>query len=63
MNWWLDPEDYSYLEDSKKEEKKDTKELTWKQRYCYHKWKKTLLIVSIVYDCEKCGVKKEDCES
>ena len=27
---------------------------------CSHEWKATLLIFSSVYDCVKCGKKKED---
>lgn len=28
--------------------------------FCIHEWKPTLLIISTVYDCVKCGMKKED---
>jgi len=28
-----------------------------------HKWKKTELIYTIVYDCEDCGVKREEWEA
>lgn len=27
---------------------------------CNHEWKSILLITSTVYDCKKCGMKKED---
>jgi hypothetical protein len=30
---------------------------------CKHKWKATTLIVSVVYDCELCGAKKEEVEN
>jgi len=33
--------------------------IDWNQKYCFHEWKSTLLIISTVYDCKKCGVKKE----
>lgn len=29
-------------------------------KYCYHKWKAVLLLTSTVYDCEKCGIHKEE---
>ena len=29
---------------------------------CSHKWSKTELIFSTVYDCEYCGIKREDVE-
>lgn len=31
-----------------------------KRRYCNHEWKTILLLTSTVYDCKKCGIKKED---
>jgi hypothetical protein len=39
-----------------------TEEQKRKALNCYHRWKKTVLIVSIVWDCTKCGIKKEDWE-
>jgi len=27
---------------------------------CKHSWKEIKLFTTIVYDCEKCGIKKED---
>jgi hypothetical protein len=57
--WWLDPEDYK----SNPTEKTEEKDLDWDQKYCYHSWKKTTLIISVVEDCTKCGIKKEDWES
>jgi hypothetical protein len=36
------------------------KDIDWNQKRCYHDWKSTTLIISVVYDCKKCGVKKED---
>jgi hypothetical protein len=29
--------------------------------YCFHEWKPIALIFTTVYDCKKCGKKKEDC--
>ena len=37
-------------------------ELKTKALSCFHNWKETVLIVSTVYDCTKCGIKKEDWE-
>lgn len=34
--------------------------ITPTQAYCFHDWKSIILLISIVYDCAKCGVKKED---
>jgi hypothetical protein len=31
-------------------------------KYCRHEWKPTVLIISTVYDCKKCGIKKEEYE-
>lgn len=30
-------------------------------KFCNHEWKATYLIFSHVYDCVKCGKKKEEC--
>lgn len=30
---------------------------------CNHSWKATVLVTSTVYDCKKCGIKKEDIDS
>jgi hypothetical protein len=30
--------------------------------YCDHSWKPILLVFSTVFDCRKCGMKKEDYE-
>ena len=54
--WWIDPE-YHENEPKPKEEG-----IAWRQQHCYHDWKETILILSKVYDCKKCGVKKEDYE-
>lgn len=35
-------------------------EKEYDKMYCNHEWKGTLLIYSTVYDCMKCGIKKED---
>lgn len=54
--WWIDP-------DHRKDEPKyKDKGVSWQQQQCYHKWKETILILSKVYDCEKCGIKKEEYE-
>ena len=37
-------------------------EIEYDKLYCSHEWKGTLLIYSTVYDCIKCGIKKEDLE-
>lgn len=34
--------------------------ITPTQAYCFHDWKPITLVISIVYNCSKCGVKKED---
>jgi hypothetical protein len=34
-------------------------DVDWSQKYCSHNWKKTVLIISTVEDCTKCGLKKE----
>lgn len=36
------------------------KEIEKKNKKCKHEWKPTHLIVSTVYDCIKCGAKKEE---
>lgn len=36
------------------------KEIESKNKKCNHVWKATHLIVTTVYDCEKCGAKKEE---
>ena len=59
MDWWFDPDDYN---PPPKEEKKSENDIAWTQKVCYHDWKPTILIVSTVYDCTKCGIKKEDYE-
>ena len=56
-DWWFDPDELP--PPLPKEEKK---ELDWTQKFCNHEWKETVLIVSKVYDCRKCEVKKEEFE-
>jgi hypothetical protein len=59
MEWWFDPEEY-IGEPVKLEKSKDSEEdISWTQKTCYHDWIPTVLIISTVYDCRKCGVKKE----
>ena len=52
--WWIDPEGY-YSEDRWAEEDRLYSK-------CSHDWKPILLLTSTVYDCIKCGVKKEEYE-
>jgi hypothetical protein len=33
-----------------------------KRKRCWHEWKAILLLHSTVYDCVKCGIKKENYE-
>lgn len=54
MDWWIDPDEYQ------QESHSIQKDIDWRQKVCYHEWKPTLLIISVVYDCVKCGIKKED---
>ena len=53
MMWWIDPDD----EIEPPPLPKIT--LDWDQKYCRHEWKPVVLIISVVHDCAKCGVKKE----
>lgn len=65
MSWWgYDDSDYDYMPKQETEKKKESEEEfpTWNQRVCIHLWKPTILIVSTVYDCSKCGIKKEEYE-
>lgn len=63
MDWWYgDDEEYYKPEPTKKEEMPIDGEPTWQQKVCIHLWKPTILIISTVYDCSKCGIKKEDYE-
>lgn len=57
MDWWLDPEDYD--PPIKLEKSNNQEEISLTQKTCYHDWIPTVLIISTVYDCRKCGVKKE----
>ena len=59
MDWWFDPEEY-HMDSIKSKEQEEI--LSWTQKTCYHEWIPTVLIISTVYDCKKCGVKKEDYE-
>jgi len=63
MDWWGDNEDY-YPSQTKacKEESKGEWEPSWDQVVCIHSWKPIVLIVSKVFDCAKCGIKKEEYE-
>lgn len=56
MSSWL--EEYDYLTPQE-----DPNDIEWRQKICDHKWKPTILIVSVVYDCTKCNIKKEDYEN
>lgn len=60
MDWWYGDDDFIDEKPIKKEEKAG--EPDWQQKVCIHLWKPTILIVSTVYDCSKCGIKKEEYE-
>ena len=51
--WWLDPDEHV-------QESIDETLLPWNQQICTHDWKPILLLVSTVYDCSKCKIKKEE---
>jgi hypothetical protein len=38
-------------------------DITWIQVYCNHEWKAICLIISTVYNCKRCSIKKEDFEA
>lgn len=59
MDWWYGDYDYEQWGSEKKEEQKEG-DLPWSQVACTHDWKATVLIISTVYDCTKCKLKKED---
>lgn len=50
-NYW---DDYDYWDNSD-----DAKTSSGK---CAHEWVPSLLLTTTVYDCAKCGMKKEDCD-
>ena len=52
--WWINPDEPPEIPEEI--------ELDYDKKFCYHDWKKTLLIISTVEDCTKCGIKKEDWE-
>ena len=60
MYWY----EYEYENEIKQEKmKEETKnspnDITWSQKVCIHHWHPIVLIISTVYNCEKCGIKKE----
>jgi hypothetical protein len=57
MGSWLEDYDYYTSPDAGYE---DHSNITWTQKTCFHDWKATQLIISTVYDCKKCNVKKEE---
>lgn len=59
MDWWYGDDDFV---DEKPAKKEEAGEPTWQQKVCIHLWKPTILIISTVYDCSKCGIKKEEYE-
>lgn len=59
---WDDDDYYSSGDDITPPPIPKKSDLCYNQIYCYHDWKATVLIISTVYDCCKCGVKKEDFE-
>jgi hypothetical protein len=50
---------YDYKNDSDKEIEKPERSYN---KFCLHVWKPILLLTSTVFNCEKCGIKKEDYE-
>jgi hypothetical protein len=60
MSWWYEPDDM--VQTPKEEVNKDA-DISWQQKTCYHDWKPIVLIINTVYNCSKCGIKKEDYES
>jgi hypothetical protein len=52
--WWINPDEPPEIPEQI--------EIDYGKKFCYHDWKKTVLIISIVEDCTKCGIKKEDWE-
>jgi hypothetical protein len=54
VDWWQYGYDGSYQEEH------DNDIISNRQKICMHNWKATTLIISVVYDCVKCGVRKED---
>jgi hypothetical protein len=58
MGWWNDSD--WYPEEDIYENGKES--IKYVQQVCGHVWKPTVLIISKVYDCKLCGVKKEDYE-
>ena len=60
--FWIPDEEDSSLPPPIPRKIEESKELPWNQKICNHDWKKIVLITSSVYDCSKCGVKKEDYE-
>lgn len=60
MSWWYDS-DWYY--DWESEESKQENEDQNQEKSCKHSWKPIKLVVSIVFDCEKCGMKKEEFDS
>jgi hypothetical protein len=60
VDWWDWYDEYSNK--TIPEDKPKEGDLPWDQTYCNHAWKATVLIISTVYDCSKCGIKKEDFE-
>lgn len=49
--------DYGYAEYEDEE-----KRLTEKKDTCYHEWIPIMLLTSSVWDCKKCGAKREEVE-
>lgn len=55
MNDWWDYESPS--------PKKEEEEIPWSQKFCFHEWKPIVLVISTVYDCVRCGAKKEEVDT
>jgi DNA-directed RNA polymerase subunit RPC12/RpoP len=56
MNDWTYNSDWAYLEEETE------KSIEYKRQRCWHNFKPILLLISTVYDCEYCGIKKENWE-
>jgi hypothetical protein len=53
--------DWYYGADWSQDEEKEPS-VEYKRQRCWHVWKPILLLTTTVYDCENCGIKKENYE-
>jgi len=54
--WWVDSD---WHPDGIELEKPNDSSIPYKQQTCTHSWKPVLLIISTVYNCEKCDIHRE----